>query len=273
MAATTCFRHADRETGRSCTRCDRPACSDCLREAPVGSQCIDCIAAARPPWRERVRRWNATTGPVVIKALIALNLLVFVVTAATGGAFGRGGELQARLALFGPALAAGEWYRLVSSGFVHYGPLHVAFNMLVLYRFGEMLEASLGRLRLLALYLASLLAGSLGAVLLSPLALTAGASGAVLGVVAAAAIGLRQRGVDVWQSGVGPLIALNLVLTFVIPGISIGGHLGGLLGGVAVGGVMLRSPLSRRAVVEGLALAAVVALACVAGALWAAEAR
>jgi membrane associated rhomboid family serine protease len=109
-------------------------------------------------------------------------------------------------------------------------------------------------------------------VLLSPLALTAGASGAVFGLVAAAAIGLRHRGIDVWQSGVGPLIAVNLVLTFAIPGISIGGHLGGLLGGAAVGGVMLRSPLSRRAVVEGLVVAAVVAVACVAGAMWAAEA-
>ncbi|MDP9441514.1 MAG: rhomboid family intramembrane serine protease [Actinomycetota bacterium] len=272
MAATTCFRHTDRETGRSCTRCERPACSDCLREAPVGSHCFECIAAARPPLRERVRRWNATTGPVVTKALIALNLLVFVLTAATGGALGRGGELQGRLALFGPAVAAGEWYRLVSSGFVHYGLLHIAFNMLVLYRFGEMLEASLGRLRLLALYLASLLAGSFGAVLLSPLALTAGASGAVFGLVAAAAIGLRQRGVDVWQSGLGPLIAVNLVLTFVIPGISIGGHLGGLLGGAAVGAAMLWSPDRRPALVEGMAVAAVVTVACVAGAVWAASA-
>lgn len=273
MAAKTCFRHTDRETGRSCTRCDRPACSECLVAAPVGSHCFECVAADRFPLRERVRRWNATSGAVVTKGLIALNLGVFVITAATGGAFGRGGHLQARLALFGPALAAGEWYRLVSSGFVHYGLLHVAFNMLVLYRFGEMLEASLGRLRMLALYVASLLAGSLGAVLLSPLALTAGASGAVFGLVAAAAIGLRQRGVDVWQSGVGPLIAVNLVLTFVIPGISIGGHLGGLLGGATVGALMLRSPLSRRAVVEGIAVAAVVGIACAAVALWAAEAR
>ncbi len=273
MAATTCFRHPDRQTGRSCTRCERPACSECLHEAPVGSHCFECIAAARPPRRERLRRWNASSGALVTKTLIGLNLAVFVLTAATGGALGRGGQVQGRLALSGPAVAAGEWYRLVSSGFVHYGLLHVAFNMLVLYRFGEMLEAFLGRLRMLALYLASLLAGSFGAVLFAPLALTAGASGAVFGLVAAAALGLRQRGVDVWQSGVGPLIAVNLVLTFAIPGISIGGHLGGLLGGAAVGAAMLRSPISRRSVVEGLAIAAAVAVACTAGAVWASTGR
>ncbi|MBW3556342.1 MAG: rhomboid family intramembrane serine protease [Actinobacteria bacterium] len=270
MAVTTCFRHHDRPTGRSCTRCDRPACSECLREAAVGSHCFECIAAARPPVRERVRRWNATSGAFITKGLVALNLSVFVLTAATGGALGRGGDLQASLALSGPTVAAGEWWRLVTSGFVHYGLLHVAFNMLVLYRFGEMLEAFLGRLRMLGLYLASLLAGSLGAVLISPMALTAGASGAVFGLVAAAAIGLRQRGVDVWQSGVGPLIAVNLVLTFAVPGISIGGHVGGLVGGAVVGAAMLRSPLDRRSVAQGVAIAVVVAVACAAGAVVAA---
>lgn len=269
--AATCFRHTDRPTGRSCTRCGRPACSDCLHVAPVGSHCSDCIAAARPPARERLRRWNATAGPLVTKVLIGLSLAVFVLTAATGGALGRGGDLQARLALSGPHVAAGEWYRLVSSGFVHYGLVHIGFNMLILYRFGEMLESALGRLRLFALYLASLLAGSLGAVLLSPLALTAGASGAVFGLVAAAAVGQRLRGVDVWQSGIGPLIAINLVLTFAIPGISIGGHLGGLLGGLVVGAAMLRSPFQGASRAQGMAVAAVVSAVCLAGAVWSAH--
>jgi membrane associated rhomboid family serine protease len=194
---------------------------------------------------------------------VGVNILVYLATSAVGG------DLQRRLALFGPAVANGEWYRLLTSGFVHYGILHIAFNLLILYRFGEILEAALGRLRVTALYLAALLAGSFGAVLLQPGVFTGGASGAVFGLVGAAAVGLRQRGVDVWQSGVGPLLAINLFLTFALPGISIGGHLGGLIGGALVGSVMLRTMGDHRAMAQGLAVAALVAGVSVAGALWA----
>ncbi len=198
------------------------------------------------------------------KAIIGLNILVFLAISVPG-------ELRRRLALFGPAVADGQWDRLLTSGFVHYGLIHIGFNMLILYRFGEMLEPALGRVRMAALYLTALLTGSLGAVLLQPQAFTAGASGAVFGLVAAAAVGLRQRGIDVWQSGVGPLLAINLVLTFVLPGISIGGHLGGMAGGALVGSVMLQTPADRRSVTQGLAVAALVALLSVAGAVWAAH--
>jgi len=268
----TCFLHTDRETGRRCTRCGRPACPECLHPAAVGSHCWECIKAARPPTRERIRRWNAVAELVVTKVIIGLNLAVFLATSLGGGGpLGRGGELQARLALFGPAVAHGEWYRLLTSGFVHYGLIHIGFNMAILYRFGAMLEPALGRIRMVALYLAALLAGSFGAVLLTPLAFTGGASGAVFGLIGAAAVGMRQRGIDVWQSGVGPLIAINLVFTFAIPGISIGGHLGGLIGGAALGGVMLRKAPDRRSVAEGVAVAALVAAVSVAGAVWAAH--
>jgi membrane associated rhomboid family serine protease len=197
---------------------------------------------------------------VVTKVIIGVNLAVFLATSLGGGGpLGRGGDLQAKLALFGPAVAQGEWYRLVTSGFLHYGLIHIGFNMAILYRFGAMLEPALGRIRMVALYLAALLAGSFGAVLLTPTAYTGGASGAVFGLIGAAAVGMRQRGIDVWQSGVGPLIALNLVFTFAIPGISIGGHLGGLIGGAAVGGVMLKKAPDRRSVLEGVAVAGLVA--------------
>lgn len=205
--------------------------------------------------------------------IIGLNLFVFVAVGLQGGGLtGRagGGDLQTDLALFGPALAAGEWYRLITAGFVHYGLIHLAFNMLILFRFGSMVEGALGRTRYVALYLAALLGGSFGAVLLDPQALTAGASGAVFGLVAAAALGLRQRGVDVWQSGVGPMLAINLVFTFVIPGISIGGHVGGLIAGAVVGEPMLRTPPQGRHVIQGVAIAAVVCGLAVAGSLWAA---
>jgi membrane associated rhomboid family serine protease len=202
----------------------------------------------------------------VTKAIIALNILVFLATAVRG-------DLRSELVLSGPAVANGEWYRLLTSGFVHFGLLHIAFNMLILYRFGEMLEPALGRVRMAALYLAALLTGSLGVVLLQPQASTAGASGAVFGLVAAAAVGLRQRGIDVWQSGVGPLLAINLFLTFIVPGISIGGHLGGMAGGALLGSVMLHSPADRRSVTQGLATAVLVAVLSVAGAVSAAHAH
>lgn len=202
-----------------------------------------------------------------------MNLGVFVLTALGGGdPMGRGGVWHLRLALFGPAVDGGEWYRLFTSGFVHYGLIHLAFNMVILYHFGLMLEPALGRARMLALYLSALLVGSLGVVLVEPDAITAGASGAVFGMVGAAAVGLRQRGIDVWQSGVGPLLAINLVFTFAVPGISVGGHVGGLIGGAVVGGAMLRSPDRPRPVAEGLAAALVVSGAAFAAALAAAGA-
>ena len=211
-----------------------------------------------------MRRWNARTRLLATQAIVGVNVLVFLLTSLPGGGLaGRGtSNLQTRPALDGPDIAHGDWYRVVTSGFVHYGLLHILFNMLILYRFGEILEPALGRTRFVALYFAALVCGSFGVVLLDPTALTAGASGAVFGLVGAAAAGMRQRGINIWQSGVGGLLVVNLVLTFAVPGISIGGHLGGLVGGTAIGSVMLRSPTNRRSALEGVALAvAVIAIA------------
>lgn len=259
--ATTCFHHTDRETGRSCTRCGRPACAECLHDAPVGSHCWECIRAARPPLRQRARMWNATVGPVATKAIVAANVVVFLFTMSDP-------SLERRLALSAPSVSSGDWWRLVSSGFVHYGLLHIAFNMLLLWQFGAMLEPAIGRIRFVALYLAALLCGSFGAVLLSPHALTAGASGAVFGLVGAAAVGLRQRGISVWDSGVGALLLVNLVLTFAIPNISVGGHVGGLLGGSAVGALMLDTRRGRSNVVFSLVVAVAVAGVALYAGLW-----
>jgi membrane associated rhomboid family serine protease len=216
---------------------------------------------------ERSSAWAAV--PLVTKVIIVLNVAVFLLTAVNAhNLSGDGGDVQAELALFGPAIEYGEWwqlYRLVSAGFLHFGPIHLAFNLVILYRFGELLEPALGRVRFAGLYLASLLAGSFGALALSPHAFTGGASGAVFGLVAAAAIGLHQRGVNVWQSGVGGLLVVNLVLTFVVPGISIGGHLGGMVGGFLIGAFMLRVETTRRSVVDGALVAAIISILAVAG--------
>lgn len=195
--------------------------------------------------------------------------MVFILTGAQGAVLVRAGRLTllGRLSLYGPAVANGEWYRIITAGFVHYGLLHIAFNMLLLYQFGRLLEGVLGRVRFLALYMAALIAGSFGALLVTPNAVTGGASGAVFGVLGATAVAFRQRGVSVWQTGIGALIAINLLLTFVVPGISIGGHLGGLAAGTLLGAAMLRRAPSARATAEGVVLAAAIGLVSLLGAV------
>jgi len=147
--------------------------------------------------------------------------------------------VQTDLGLFGPAVRNGDWYRLISSGFTHAGLLHIALNMYFIWIIGQMLERAIGSLRFTLLYFAALLAGSAGALIADPLALTVGASGAAFGLLGAAVVGMRQRGVAVMQSQLGVLLILNLVLTFAIPGIAIGGHVGGLIGGCICGTALL----------------------------------
>jgi membrane associated rhomboid family serine protease len=255
----TCFHHPNRETGRSCTRCGRPACSDCLRQAAVGSHCFECVKAGQPPRREQLRRWNATHGILATQVLIGINLAVFVLTMGRSG-----GRLESDLVLFGPAVADGEFYRLVTTGFVHFGIFHVGMNMLLLYQFGQMLEPTLGRVRFSLLFLAGLLSGAFGALLLTPDAFTGGASGAVFGLIGAAAVAMRQRGISLRENGVGALIVINMAFTLLLPNISIGGHVGGLLGGAAVAAIML-TPGRKSA--EGIAAAVVVILLALAGSM------
>ena len=265
----TCYRHPGRVTGRACTRCGRPACPECLVQASVGSHCVDCVRASLPPPTERLRRWNATRALMVAPALIAVNAGAYVWSVTTNNG-------TAKLAVNAGAVHDGEWWRLITSGFLHFNILHIAMNMFALYQLGLLLEPALGRLRFGSLYFASLLAGSAGAIIASPHVNTGGASGAIFGLLGAAIVGLHRRGVNVWKTGLGPILLINLVITFGIPGISIGGHLGGLVAGGIVGGVMLRPSvrLGREIDVLGLAtalavgaLAVVVALSAAASAV------
>lgn len=247
-----CYRHPDREAGRSCTRCGKAACSDCLVQASVGSHCVDCARATRPDMGTRARYWNARQHTLVTYSIMAVNFAVFTVNAvlyprSLGGSVT---PLHCELALNAQALTQrvgcidrivgpDEWYRLVTSGFLHYGVIHIAFNMLLLYQLGQLLERPLGRLRFGLLYGASLLGGSFGVLLLGGEGLTAGASGAVFGLMAAAAVGLQRQGVSVMSTGLGTTLLLNLFITFAIPNISIGGHIGGAVAGAICGFVML----------------------------------
>ena len=245
-----CTRHPDTATGRHCTRCGRPACNQCLTQVDVGSHCVDCIKSSRPAPRERIRFWNASQPLLVTRGIIAVNVFLFLwvtmgSTVRTNAGAINGRELDMSLSL--SFIDNGEWYRLISSGFLHYGLFHVGMNMFLLWQLGQLLEPALGRGRFTLLYFVAMFGGSVGALALSPNALTGGASGAVFGLMAAAAVGLQQRGVNPMKTGIGGTLILNLLITFTIPGISIGGHVGGALMGAAVGYVMLEPRWNRTA--------------------------
>jgi len=229
----TCYRHPGRETGVSCSNCDRPICPDCMTPTPVGMRCPEC---ARD--KTKVRTIQSISGgePRVTFVLIGLSVVAFLASGRFGMGDGGGSRLFNDLALFGPFIKThSEYWRLVTGGFLHANLLHIAFNMYLLYVLGQMLEPALGSVRFTLLYFAALLAGSAGALLASPNAVTVGASGAVFGLMGAAFVHMRARGLDPMAGGVfgsiGGLILINLAISFVIPGISIGGHIGGLVGG------------------------------------------
>jgi membrane associated rhomboid family serine protease len=232
-----CYRHPNRETGVSCSNCGRPICHDCMNFAAVGIKCPECAGRPTGPRAaaRRVRAGAGTgTGAVVTKAIIGANVAAFlvqVVQSPGGLSNPLGGELVQKGILYGPAVAAGDWWRLVGSAFLHANILHIGINMLMLWWFGQALEATVGRGRFLGIYLVAILAGSAGALLLSPTEPTVGASGGVFGVLGAGLV-LERRNINVFGGGALLLVLFNLGFTFIHPtSISIGGHLGGLAGG------------------------------------------
>lgn len=188
----------------------------------------------------------------VTTTFIALNVAVFVWTALGGGnivafdANRRHLDLGLAKVFLSPLMGSfGErdWYRIITSGFIHFGLIHLAMNMLALYRLGGVIERKLGGVRFGLLYLASLVGGSAGALLVSPNSLTGGASGAVFGLLAALAVGLWRQGVNVMNTDVGQVLMLNVMITVLGRSfISLGGHFGGALAGAACGFVMLPKP-------------------------------
>jgi membrane associated rhomboid family serine protease len=182
---------------------------------------------------------NTVRQPDVTFALIAINVIAFLaegnLTLSSGGNgstfYLKGAVLGSNPGLPGQGVAHGQWWRIVSGGFLHENLLHIGFNMYVLYILGQMLEPALGRLKFATIYAVALLSGSLGALLVTPHSLTVGASGAVFGLMGAAAVEMRSRQIPLMQSGVGGLIVINLIISFALPGISWGGHVGGLVGG------------------------------------------
>ena len=237
-----CYRHPDRETGVSCSECGRPICPDCMTFGPVGIRCPDHSGKARGAAKvvQNVQRSRSRNPAIVTMTLIGINVGIYLLQLAGGAPItGNGGWIfeHGALVMRGVAsngqivgLAEGEWWRLLTAAFLHYGPIHLGLNMLALWWIGRPLEAYLGSVRYLMLYLVSGLAGSAGALIASPNGITVGASGAIFGILGAAIV-LERQGTYVLGGSALPLLIVNLAFTFAVPGISIGGHLGGAIGG------------------------------------------
>jgi membrane associated rhomboid family serine protease len=291
--APVCYRHPGRETYIRCNRCDRPICPDCMRDAAVGHQCPECVAEGRRSVRQTRTAFGGSTvgrqGYVTITLIVA-NVLMLLLSLASarnpanavagggiGGLLGGDTPLMDKLAVVGRCVntdtaqvvpcgvADGEYYRLFTAMFMHYGVLHLLMNMYALWILGRTLEAFLGPVRFLALYLVAGLGGNVAAYLFQPGALSAGASTAIFGLFAALFLVLRRLGLN--AASVLPVIIINLVFTLTVPGISIAGHLGGFVAGGLLGAGLAYAPKERRAAVQTATI--VIALLALGGlSLW-----
>jgi len=246
-----------------------------MTPAPVGLRCPE--HSGKPQGAERVRQSFrqsklATGGAVVTKTLIAINVAVWLAMLATGATVSDPtGTIFEKGALYGPLVAQGDWWRLVTSMFLHASLLHIAFNMLALWWVGGPLEQQIGRGRFLLLYFVSGLAGSAGALFQAPLSPTVGASGAIFGLFGAILV-LERQGSYVLGGSVLGLIIFNLAISFYASGISWGGHVGGLIGGMLCMLALTRFGRGKGAYgrlgLEGVAGVAVVGVLSVLAAYW-----
>ncbi len=254
-----CWWHPNRPTGLSCSRCGRPACPDCLREAPVGFQCTDCVHTGSQQQRRQHRDYQdagfgqrtvfgarLSQSVLVTQVILAVNVLVFLVTVVQAKSLSDNdlSSLFQYGALYGDAtLGHGEWWRVLTNGFLHYGPIHIAVNMFSLWMMGRSLEQVCGRGRYLALYFVSMLGASTAVLLFDDPAGfpgTAGASGALFGLMGAYAVTVLKLRLN--PTGLLITLALNAFITFGIPGISIWAHAGGLVTGALVTVALLYAP-------------------------------
>lgn len=270
-SVSTCFYHTDRETGRRCTRCGRPACSECLRQAQVGAHCFQCVRDTQTPTaeRRRVQRALAAGDPKVTKVLIGINVVAYVYAVTQGAELSPGRRFMFDWSLLGPFIdVQDEWWRLVTSGFLHWSLLHLGMNMLALWILGRAVEPSLGSAAFTGLYFASLLGGSFGALLVEPFAQTAGASGAIYGLFGAIAAAYWRQGINPLRTEIGAILLLNLLITLTVPNISIGGHVGGLVAGGIIGLAQYGRHRTELTIRIGVPVA--VSIVSVIGGLWAA---
>lgn len=273
-----CVRHPDRPTGLRCVRCDRPACPDCLREASVGYQCVDCVnegakTVRAPRTIGGARASSRSRSLAVVPALIAINVAAFAATAIQARSITENQTSEIfQEGILVPALVSfGDWWRVLTSGFLHfgnyggYGPVHLLFNMFALWVIGRDLEVALGRVRFLVVYLLALFGGSAAIMLFGdPLGAVAGASGAVYGLFGGIAVVVFRSKLN--PAPVLTLIGINIFLSITLPGISLLGHVGGLVIGALATAAMVYAPSARRTQVQvgacvGLAVVLLVVIA------------
>jgi membrane associated rhomboid family serine protease len=285
VGVPVCYRHPGRETYVRCTRCDRPICPDCMRDASVGHQCPECVAEGRRTQRQPRTAFGASAagqaGFLTI-GLIVVNVIMLLASIASaknsgaalygqsmGGLIGGDTPLMDRLAVIGQCVtntgqvvpcgvADGEYYRLLTAMFMHFGVIHLLLNMWALWVLGRPLEAWFGPLRFLAIYLVCGLGGNVAAYVLQPGALSAGASTAIFGLFAVLFVALRRLRLS--TAAVLPVIVINLIFTLTVPGISIAGHIGGLVTGGLVGAGVAYAPRANRTAVQVGVLVGAVAL-------------
>ena len=262
----TCYRHPGRETYVSCVRCGRPACPDCLRSAAVGQQCVECIRQGGATVRRPAGAFGGrlVQGAVVTWTLVAINILAYIAENAFLNRVFSDGVMVGRIGNT-IGVANGDWYRLLSNAFLHEplntgtGILHIVFNMWALIVVGPALERMLGSLRFLAVYLVSALAGSvLFYLVASPTLPALGASGAIFGLFGSWFVLARKMRLDSRQ--IIGLIVINLVITFVVPGIAWQAHVGGLIAGAGLTAAYAYAPRRNRALIQAAATVAILAI-------------
>ena len=240
-----------------------------MTPTPVGMRCPEC---SRDRTKVRTARTlSVGSEPIATYTLIAINVAVFLAEGSTGSSLGAGtggGTVFNKGALLGfPIVHQHQYWRLVTSGFLHAGFLHLFFNMLFLYFMGPALERLIGRFNFVLVYFVALLGGSFGALLFQPNVPTVGASGAAFGVLGALIVVARARRIPIWSSGLGPLLAINVVFSLSISGISIGGHIGGLIAGALAGALIVEVGERRRLQTIAVVGCLIVAVVSVAGAI------
>ncbi|MDX6581376.1 MAG: hypothetical protein QOI10_560 [Solirubrobacterales bacterium] len=278
----TCYRHPSRETNVSCSNCDRPICPDCMTTTPVGMRCPEC-ASQRTQVRNPIAVPGRGDSPATY-AIIGICVLAFVAEIASGGTIGAGGgnaSVHGELFAFARdstgnliGVAFGQPYRIVTSAFLHAGILHLGFNMFALYILGNLLEPSIGTARFVGIFAVSVLCGSFLVLVIDPNQPTVGASGGIFGLMAAAFLIARDRGLDQLASQIGFFVIINLAFTFSNSSISIGAHIGGLVGGAFAAlliNLIQRRRVPNRNTVEAVVLVGI-CVAAVAGSLIAADA-
>jgi len=249
-----CYRHPGRETYVRCTRCDRYICPECMRDAAVGHQCVECVREGNRtvPQARTMAGGQLTSGPTVTYALLGINVLAYLGELASNAFTTRFEMVGQGITSHGQVVgvAEGEWYRLLTAAFLHSPPggglgiTHILFNMWALWMLGPQLEQVLGRARYLALYLLSALAGNVLLYLVSPGEPALGASGAIFGLFGAFFVVAKRLRADV--RGIVIILVINLVFTFSVPGIAWEAHVGGLVTGIGLAAAYVYAPQARR---------------------------